>query len=126
MSRPTDKKTTLQSLWVDIDVLASETIRGALWIMRPFALSLPTKERTALRCLLETNVLHKTEQFRALAIEERKQPGSSHLTDDELLERSSRLREAYRQRREAEALFHVLCRDIEQVPPKRMKGAKPC
>jgi len=124
MSVGTDKKTA--RLWVDIDVVADETIRGTLWPMRLFTLALPNKERTALNCLLETNARRATEQFHDQLSFERERPGNEGLSGDELLARSPTLRETYRRRREAEALWVVLCRGVEQNPPKRLKGAKPC
>lgn len=109
-----------------VDKKADERIRGALWSIRSKMRSQSRVKREALRLLLQDFVDSETEEYHKKLAAEWAQPLNDGLSTNELIENSPALLEAYKQRREAEALLLVLTRELEQRPPRNLKGAKPC
>jgi hypothetical protein len=125
MSKNCNPASIPKSLWYSTDEKATEGAYRSFWAIRPFFLALPDVEKTLLHNLLQKNAEIARDNFHAKILLARHKYGQQ-LTDDNLLAISISLLEAYRHRRESEAVFLVLCRDVEQCPPKQLCGAKPC
>jgi hypothetical protein len=125
MSKNYNQASSELSLWYSIDKEATENVQRLLWEIRPFCLTQPKPIREWLYNLLKVRTEQIREEFHRHRIE-LVSTLAQDFNNDQLLSNSSSLRAYYRKRREAEALFYVLCRDVEQCPPKELRGAKPC